>query len=498
VNASTDATAWFSFDNSYARLPDRFYARLNPASVAAPRLIKLNETLARDLNLDPASLSAPEGVEILAGNRIPEGGEPLAMAYAGHQFGNFVPRLGDGRAILIGEVFGRDGMRRDIQLKGAGRTPFSRQGDGRAALGPVLREYIVSEAMAALGVPTTRSLAAVTTGETVLREDPLPGAVLTRIASSHIRVGTFQYFAARGDTDAIRQLADYVIARHYPEAKDASEPYRALLELVIARQAGLIAKWLLIGFIHGVMNTDNMAIAGETIDYGPCAFMDTYHPDTVYSSIDTHGRYAYANQPYIAQWNLCRFAETLLPLLAEDQKRAIEIAQAAIETFGARFEASYEIGLRRKLGIVTEQEGDAALGRELLECMDKNHADFTLTFRGLRGMAANGANAGAVRALFDDPSSFDEWFTRWRKRLAADGGDDSHREAVMRNANPMVVPRNHLVEEAIAAATDQGDFSVFERLVTVLSQPYADMPESSAYAKPPRPEQIVHRTFCGT
>ena len=493
----TDA-ALFPFDNLYARLPDRFYARLNPTSVTQPQLIKLNENLARHLNLDPARLASSEGVEILAGNRIPEGGEPLAMAYAGHQFANFVPRLGDGRAILLGEVIDRDGMRRDIQLKGAGRTPFSRQGDGRAALGPVLREYIVSEAMAALGVPTTRSLAAVTTGETVWRESALPGAVLTRVASSHIRVGTFQYFAARGDTEALRLLADHVTARHYPKANEASDPYRALLGLVVANQAGLIAKWLLIGFIHGVMNTDNMSIAGETIDYGPCAFMDTYHPDTVYSSIDTHGRYAYANQPYIAQWNLCRFAETLLPLLAEDQPKAIEIAQTALDSFGARFETAYAMGMRRKLGLLTEQSDDAALGRDLLERMAENHADFTLTFRNLCGMAASGADTNAVRALFDDPESFDEWEKRWRQRLAADGPDDARRETVMRNANPFVIPRNHLVEEAIAAATDKGDFSVFERLIDVLSQPYADNPEYAAYTKPPRADQIVHKTFCGT
>lgn len=498
MDLRTDAATRFPFDNSYARLPDRFYARLNPEPVATPRLIKLNENLARHLNLDPARLAAPEGVEILAGNRIPEGAEPLAMVYAGHQFGNFVPRLGDGRAILLGEVIDRDGVRRDIQLKGAGRTPFSRQGDGRAALGPVLREYIVSEAMASLGVPTTRSLAAVTTGEFVFREDALSGAVLTRVASSHIRVGTFQYFAARGDRDALRQLADYVIARHYPQAKETADPYRALLDFVIEGQAALIAKWLLVGFIHGVMNTDNTSIAGETIDYGPCAFMDTYHPDTVYSSIDTHGRYAYANQPLIAQWNLCRFAETLLPLLAEDQTKAIELAQGAIDSFEARFETAYAMGLRRKLGLLTQQADDTALGRDLLERMAKNQADFTLTFRGLCGMTTIGAATSAVRVLFDDPGSFDEWETRWRQRLAADGPDDGTRETIMRNANPFLIPRNHLVEEAIAAATQNEDFTVFERLITALAQPYADMPEHAAYANPPRPDQIVQKTFCGT
>ena len=299
--AITEAVDLFAFDNSYARLPDRFFARLHPTPVATPSLVRLNEKLARHLGLDPGKLATPEGVEILAGNRIPTRGDPLAMAYAGHQFETFVPQLGDGRAILLGEVIDRDGVRRDIQLKGSGRTPFSRQGDGRAALGPVLREYIISEAMAALGIPTTRALAVVTTGETVWRETPLPGAVLTRVASSHVRVGTFQFFAARGDVDAVQRLADHVIARHYPEAVDAANPYRSLLDLVISRQAELVAKWLLIGFIHGVMNTDNMSIAGETIDYGPCAFMDAYHAGTVYSSIDSLGRYAYGNQPAIAR-----------------------------------------------------------------------------------------------------------------------------------------------------------------------------------------------------
>ena len=343
MTAQTEAVDFFAFDNSYARLPDRFFARLRPTPVAAPRLVRLNKKLAWHLRLDPGKLAAPEGVEILAGNRVPKRGEPLAMAYGGHQFGTFVPQLGDGRAILLGEVIDRDGVRRDIQLKGSGPTPFSRRGDGRAALGPVLREYIVSEAMAALGIPTTRALAAVTTGEPVWRETPLPGAVLTRVASSHIRVGTFQFFAARGDLDAIRCLADHVIARHYPEAVDAANRYRTLLDLVISRQAALIAKWLLVGFIHGVMNTDNMSIAGETIDYGPCAFMDVYHPGTVYSSIDNMGRYAYGNQPRVAQWNLARLAETLLPLLAEDKDTAVKEAQQAIDAFAT----ALRDGLRR-------------------------------------------------------------------------------------------------------------------------------------------------------
>ena len=373
----------FAFDNSYARLPERFYSRLAPVGVSSPRLVRLNEKLAAHLNLDPAALSSPEGVAVLAGNRIPERADPLAMAYAGHQYGTFVPQLGDGRAILLGEVVDRDGVRRDIQLKGSGRTPFSRSGDGRAALGPVLREYIVGEAMAALGIPTTRALAAVTTGETIWRDGPLPGAVLTRVARSHVRIGTFQFFAARGDVEATRHLADYVIARHYPEAAGEENPYLALLNLVIGRQADLVAEWLLIGFIHGVMNTDNMSIAGETIDYGPCAFMDAYNPETVYSSIDRFGRYAYGNQPRIAQWNLTRFAETLLPLLAEDINAAVEAAQRALDDFLSRFDQTFAAGLRRKLGLLQAEPGDMLLAKDLLDRMAANSADFTLTFRRL-------------------------------------------------------------------------------------------------------------------
>ena len=352
----------FPFANSYSRLPERFFTRTRPTAVSAPRWIRLNRPLATHLGLDPDLLANGEGAEIFAGNRIPETAEPIATAYAGHQFGNFVPQLGDGRAILLGEVIDQGGVRRDIQLKGAGRTPFSRGGDGRAALGPVLREYVVSEAMAALGIPTTRALAAITTGEKVFREEMLPGAVLTRVASSHIRVGTFQFFASRNDVEGVRLLADHVIARHYPDAQQAAQPYRALLDSVIRAQAELIAQWLLVGFIHGVMNTDNMAVTGETIDYGPCAFMDGYDPRTVYSAIDRQGRYAYANQPVIGQWNLTRLAETLLPLLSEDTGQAIAQAEESLNAFSALFDQAYQTGLRRKLGLFTEQEGDAALG----------------------------------------------------------------------------------------------------------------------------------------
>src|SRR4029453_6412252 len=360
-------TLQFPFEHTYAALPANFFARVAPTPVAAPRLIKLNRELAIHLGLDPDQLSTPEGAEILSGKRLPEGAQPLARAYAGPQFGHFVPQLGDGRAILLGEVIDRDGVRRDIQLKGSGPTPFSRRGDGRAALGPVLREYIVSEAMAALGIPTTRALAAVTTGEPVWRETPLPGAVLTRVASSHIRIGTFEFFAAQGDLDAIPGLPDHVIARHYPEAVDAANRYRTLLDLVISRQAALIAKWQLVGFIHGVMNTDNMSMAGETIDYGPCAFMDVYHPDTVYSSIHSMWRYAYGNPPCIAEGTLARLAETLLPLLAEDKNAAVKEAQEAIDAFATGFETAYAAGLSRKLRLLQPRPDDASLAHELLQ-----------------------------------------------------------------------------------------------------------------------------------
>jgi len=496
--AQTEAVDFFAFDNSYARLPDRFFARLRPTPVAAPRLVRLNKKLAGHLELDPGKLAAPEGVEILAGNRVPKRGEPLAMAYGGHQFGTFVPQLGDGRAILLGEVIDRDGVRRDIQLKGSGPTPFSRRGDGRAALGPVLREYIVSEAMAALGIPTTRALAIVSTGELVWRETPLPGAVLTRVASSHIRVGTFQFFAARGDLDAIRRLADHVIARHYPEAVDAANRYRTLLDSVISRQAALIAKWMLVGFIHGVMNTDNMSIAGETIDYGPCAFMDAYHPRAVYSSIDQMGRYAYGNQPDIAQWNLIRLAETLLPLLAEDNDAAIKEAQEAIGEFAKAFDTAYAAGLSRKLGLLEARPNDISLAQDLLDRMAHNGADFTQVFRRLCDAAASPDGDTVVRTLFADSVAFDGWAARWRHRLSQESGESNERRSVMRAANPAFIPRNHLVEEAIIAAVNEGDFSPFERLLSVVSTPYEDQLAFGRYADPPRPDQVVHQTFCGT
>ncbi len=491
----------FHFENSYARLPDQFHSRLHPTPVRAPRLIRLNVPLARDLGLDPESLSGSAGAAIFSGNELPEGAEPLAMAYAGHQFGGWVPQLGDGRAILIGEVLTPAGLRRDIQLKGSGPTPFSRSGDGRAALGPVLREYILSEAMAALGIPTTRALAVVTTGEPVFRETPLTGAVLTRVAASHVRVGTFQYFASRGDTDALRALADHVIARHDPEAKDAPNPYRAMLDGVIRRQAELVARWMGVGFIHGVMNTDNTSISGETIDYGPCAFMDAYDPNQVYSSIDVMGRYAYANQPRIAHWNLTRLAESILPLLSEDEKQAVDQAQSAIDAFPDRYNDAYLRVMRAKLGLVEEQTGDEALIRDVLNLMMDSRSDFTLTFRRLSNLpteATESAGETSFRELFASGKDIDDWLARWRARLTTQQTPESERRSSQRAMNPAFIPRNHRVQEALEAAERDGDFSLFETLTDALEQPFDNQPGREHLMNPPRPDQIVRRTFCGT
>ena len=477
------------FDNTYARLPARFYARVEPTHVAAPRIVRVNRDLALLLGLDPAALDA----DMLAGNRLPAGAEPIAQAYSGHQFGHFSPTLGDGRAILLGEVVGSDGRRYDIQLKGSGPTPFSRRGDGRAALGPVLREYLIGEAMHALGIPTTRALAAVTTGEPVYRETALPGAVLTRVAASHIRVGTFQFFASQGDAESVRTLADYAIARHYP---DLAGNYRGFLDAVIARQAELVARWLHIGFIHGVMNTDNMAISGETIDYGPCAFMDTYDPATVFSSIDEAGRYAYGRQPRIAAWNLARLAEALLPLLGPNQEAAIESAKQAIASFAPRFEPAYLSGMRRKLGLETGQEGDDELTQDLLRHMQESGADWTLTFRAL-ARAAEGNDAPA-RALFSPRAAWDAWAERWKARLAHEPGPPAERAAVMRALNPLYIPRNHLVEAALNAAVQSDDYRPFEELLGVITKPYERRPGLERFAQPPRPEERVLATFCGT
>lgn len=484
-------------ENSYAALPERFYARVAPSTAEAPQLIQLNGELARNLGLDEEWLDSPEGVQFLSGREIAPSSEPIATAYAGHQFGNFVPQLGDGRAILLGEVVDPQGFRHDLQLKGAGRTPFSRNGDGRAALGPVLREYLVSEAMAALGMPTTRALAALTTGQLVYRERTMPGAVVVRVAASHIRVGTFQYFAVRGDHEALRQLADFVIERHYPDAALAERPYCALLDAVIAAQATLIARWLTVGFIHGVMNTDNMAVSGETIDYGPCAFMDTYDPATVFSSIDRNGRYAYANQPQIGLWNLSRFAETLLPLLDGDQNASITLAEEALDAFAPRFQSEYLSGFRRKLGLPTQQEDDNALIQELLSAMAHNRVDFTLLFRRLADAIEPGSDA-TVRELFVNPLEFDEWAVKWRARLQLDAQEIPARRAAMLAANPAYIPRNHRVEAMIEAAVEREDYGPFQELLQVLSRPFDEQPQFKHYQAPPAPDERVLATFCGT
>lgn len=486
------------FDNTYARLPEAFHRSTPPTPVAAPRLIALNRPLGDELGLDLAAVSNADAALAFAGNVALGGAEPIATAYAGHQFGQFVPQLGDGRAILLGEVVDGGGVRRDIQLKGSGLTPFSRRGDGRAALGPVLREYLVSEAMAALGVPTTRALAAVATGEPVYRETALPGAVLTRVASSHIRVGTFQYFAAREDVDALRLLTAHVVARHYPEAAGRDDPARALLEGVVARQARLVAQWMHVGFVHGVMNTDNCSIAGETIDYGPCAFLDAYDPKAVFSSIDRSGRYAFANQPTIARWNLTRLAECLLPLLSDDEDAAVAQATEALGGFAPAFDAAYLAGYRRKLGLATARDGDRALVQDLLDRMAAGEADHTLTFRRLGGFAEGDADAPPARDLFGDPAAFDAWAERYRARLREELGDGAGRRAAMERANPAVIPRNHLIEAAIAAAVERDDFAPFDALAAALSDPYDRRADATAFAAAPPRTGERYRTFCGT
>ena len=482
--------------HSYAGLPVRFYARIAPTHVSDPKLVVFNTSLARELGLDPDVLE-PEAAILFSGNRLPEDAEPIAMAYAGHQFGGFVPSLGDGRAILLGEIQGRDGILRDIQLKGAGLTPFSRNGDGRAALGPMLREYLVSEAMHALGVPTTRSLAVVTTGEPVYRESALPGAILTRVAASHVRVGTFQYFAARRDQDGVRALLEYVIARHYPGARDADVPALSVLRSVAQRQAALIADWMRIGFIHGVMNTDNMSIAGETIDYGPCAFMDAYDPNTVYSSIDHQGRYAFRNQPVIAQWNLARLAETLLPLIDPQPQQAVELATAAIEPFIAQFDAQFLAGMRRKVGLSGSTESAADLIKRLLAAMEQSHADFTLTFHRLALAAENPAEEPRLHELFAQTADIGSWLRDWRSCMARDPGPLAARLAAMRAANPAFIARNHRVQAALEAA-EAGDYQPLRTLHSVLQHPFDAQPQRGEYSRPPDPSERVLQTFCGT
>ena len=514
ATAERTGTPAFRFDNTYARELDGFHVPRRPDVVADPRLLFFNDPLARELGLDPDSLDPAGLAAVFGGNVVPDGAEPIAQVYAGHQFGGFSPRLGDGRALLLGEVIDCHGQRRDIAFKGSGATIYARGGDGKAAVGPMLREALVSESMHALGIPTTRSLAVVATGERVYRDTgALPGAVLTRVAASHIRVGTFQYFAARGDIERVRRLADYTIARHDSMLADMAAPerYAALLRNVIARQAALIAQWLNVGFIHGVMNTDNMALSGETIDYGPCAFIEAYDPAAVFSSIDHGGRYAFGNQPGIALWNLTRLAETLLPLLSADEDESIAMAKDALGTFGPQFRAHLLRGQRAKLGLrelpergTVDDDADAALASDWLAVLHAGHVDYTLAWRRLADAAAG--DDGPLRALFADQQPLDAWLVRWRDRISAgsssSGAPDAkaaERAAAMRRVNPIVIARNHRVEEALAAASDRGDLAPFERLLEALRHPYDERPEFAAYAEPaPAAVTACYRTFCGT
>jgi serine/tyrosine/threonine adenylyltransferase len=480
----------WNFDNSYARLPKSFFSNLNPNLVQSPKLIILNDSLATSLGLDVQAMQSEDGVAVLAGNRIPEGALPIAQAYAGHQFGHFA-MLGDGRAMLIGEQITPLGERFDIQLKGSGRTPYSRGGDGRAALGPMLREYIISEAMHALGIPTTRSLAVVTTGESIIRETHLPGAIMTRVAASHLRFGTFQYVAEWGTDEELRVLADYALKRHFPEIEADDSRYLSLLQEVIKRQAALIAKWQLVGFVHGVMNTDNMTISGETIDYGPCAFMDTYDPATVFSSIDIQGRYAYGNQPNIVGWNLARFAEALLPLLHVDQEKAIELAQEALLNYPEGYDSSWLSGMRAKLGIFNEEVEDKPLIVDLLNMMKKHRADYTNTFRALTFDKLE--DTELFRTL-----EFTKWHELWQARRGRQQESKVTSHQLMRDSNPASIPRNYQVEAALEAAVERKDYSVMEKLLDVLSNPYAHSPEQADYFTLPSQSMTPYRTFCGT
>ena len=485
----TQNTGW-KFDNSYARLPDSFYKKTAPTPVSSPKLVILNEPLAQALGLDPNTLNRDDGAQIFAGNMLPNGSEPLAQAYAGHQFGHFA-MLGDGRAVLLGEQVTPEGNRFDVQLKGAGRTHFSRGGDGRAALGPMLREYIISEAMEALGIPTTRSLAVVTTGDPVIRETDLPGAILTRVAASHLRVGTFQYAAGFLDIEDLQTLAEYAIVRHYPDIENDEMRYGNFLHEVVKRQADLISKWMLVGFIHGVMNTDNMTISGETIDYGPCAFMDTYDTKTVFSSIDRHGRYAYENQPKIGMWNLARFAESLLPLIDQDEEKAIEIAQNILGEFPKRYEANWLAGMRAKLGLFNEESADIHLINELLELMYQHKADYTNTFSRL-------TMNNLENLLLFTTKPFQVWYEKWQARLDRQEQSRDESQDLMKISNPAVIPRNHRVEEALEAAVENGDLSVMENLLDALADPYNYDSIQEEYCSLPKPSTIPYRTFCGT
>ena len=487
------------FNNSYVQLPERFYSRQSPTKVENPGLIRANPELAQLLHIDPAWLSSDDGIATMAGNLLPEGADPIATVYAGHQFGSWNPQLGDGRAILLGEVIGTDGERYDLQLKGSGQTPYSRMGDGRAPLGPVMREYIVSEAMAALGVPTSRSLAAVTTGEPVYREETLPGAVLARVAKSHIRIGTFQFFASKEDKEALGLLVNHVLERHYPTAVEAGASSNSkalmLLDEVMQAQAKLVASWQMIGFIHGVMNTDNVLLSGETIDYGPCAFMDTYNPDTVFSSIDHGGRYAYRNQPGIAHWNMACLAQALVPVIADEEENAIEIAKEALDKFPAYFLDANVSGMQRKLGLASHHDDDEILAKDFLDLLEAHQLDFTLSFRRLSELSG-AAPAANVSSLAGFPSAFDSWMARWKTRL--DTEDNPARQQDMLSTNPAIIPRNHLIEESIVAATTEGNFDLFNKLVDNLATPFDLTGVDVRFAKRPKPEQVVRQTFCGT
>ncbi len=486
------------FDNSYARLPSAFYAEAIPSPAPEPSFLAINKPLAVELGIDFDWLKSDVGLDLLSGKSRPDDIKVIAAAYAGHQFGNFVPQLGDGRAALLGEVIDINGNRKDIQLKGSGRTAFSRGGDGKAAIGPVLREYIVSEAMHKLGIPTTRALAAVLTGEDVARETLLPGAVLTRVASSHIRVGTFQFFYAREDVSSLRTLADYVIDRHYPSCASESNRFGALLENVVKRQAELIAHWMMVGFIHGVMNTDNMSISGETIDYGPCAFMDVFDPRTVFSAIDQMGRYAYGNQPGIGQWNLSVLAQSLLPILHEDEGKAVELAKAALDIYPSAFQSAYEKGLRAKLGLEVEEAGDLALWQDLLKHLASQEIDFTQFFRALSKISKeDGPEDEKLRELADGPSMLGMWLLAWRTRLDKETRTDAERQAAMLAVNPAYIPRNHLVEEALEQA-EKGNMAFADKLMEVLAAPFEERQGFERYLLPPKPEEVVQNTFCGT
>jgi uncharacterized protein YdiU (UPF0061 family) len=493
---SLATTELFRFDNSFARELPELYVEWQAAEVPAPRLLVLNDELARALCLDPAELRTPEGVAALAGNLRPAGATPIAMVYAGHQFGSYAPRLGDGRALLLGEVIDDENQRRDLHLKGSGPTPFARGGDGKAAVGPMLRELLVGEAMHALGIPTTRALAVVATGEHIAREGMLPGAVLTRVASSHLRVGTFEFAARLGDRELLRRLTDHAIARHYPDVVGAEHQYVAFYEQVVEAQASLVARWMLVGFIHGVMNTDNMTISGETIDYGPCAFMDAYDPATVYSSIDHGGRYAYGRQPSIAQWNLARLGETLLPLLDDDADAAVAAATDVLMSFGDRFHVHWQAGMRAKLGMITIADDDQQLFDDLLDLMRAHKADYTSLFRALASVL-RGPGDG-LRAIVDDADALQPWIDRWQARIAGEGRPAHVVVAAMDAVNPVYIPRNHLVEEALDAAT-AGDLEPFERLLAVVTDPFRARPGVERYAEPaPGSFSRYYQTFCGT